>query len=233
MIKVENVSTWGFEHAIRGMRNPMNSWDKSDSVFCDSDGCGVCEYFKTGNCDTRDFGGLPDVLEFDIGKRDLNLMKRLFMAGVEHRTYARMIMVSMDIDAPLYWWKEMDRYTVGKTQISTSTMHKIHTKEFTLDDFSVETLYSGEGCRSIMYVIEDLNEIRKLYNETKDKKYWYKMIQLLPSSYNQKRTVMMSYETVFKIIKERKGHKLDEWNDFVEILEKLPYVKEIMGEQYE
>ena len=232
MIKVENIDVWGFEHAIRGMRNPMNSWDKSDSAFY-SEVCGI----------------KLDAL--DIGDGDLNLMRKLYKAGTEHRTYARMIQVSMDITAPLYWWKEMDRYTVGKSQVSCSTMHKIAAKEFELDDFSHEHLFGDfepierrsateyevifntnrlllKSDTVLMCLIEVLNFYRKRYLETKDKKYWWQLIQLLPSSYNQRRTVCMSYETVFKIIKERTGHKLDEWNEFVEILKDLPYVKEIM-----
>ena len=226
MIKVEKIEPWGFEHAIRGMRNPMNSWDKSDSEF-------------KFNFDNE--------LEFMVGKNDLDLMRKLYKAGTEHRTYARMIQVSMDITAPLYWWKEMDRYTVGKSQVSCSTMHKIAAKEFELDDFSWEQLLNT-GCDLFTYefgkgrfatqiqpiqlmtnfIIPSLNVCREKYLETKDKQYWWQLIQLLPSSYNQRRTVCMSYETVFKIIRERTGHKLDEWRNFVEILKDLPYVREII-----
>lgn len=209
MIKVEKIEVWGFEHAVRGMRNPMNSWDKSDS------------YYEPANfCDHN----------FVIGENDLDLMRRLYKSGTEHRTFARMIMVWMDIEAPLYWWKEMDRYTVGKSQVSCSTMHKIHAKEFELSDFSCEHLinFHGEGEFSTMgIIINDLNWSRERYLETKDKEYWWQMIQLLPSSYNQKRTICMSYEVVFKIIRERTGHKLDEWNDLVDILKGLPYIREI------
>lgn len=207
MIKVENIDVYGFEHAIRAMRNPMNSWENSDS------GYGI---------DGED----ADV--FVIGKNDLDLMKRLFKAGVEHRTYARMIYLWTDITAPLYWWKEMDRYMVGKTQISTSTMHKIHAKKFELDDFSHEHLtLISEEC--LLRTISVLNTHRGYFvSNPKDKTMWWQMIQLLPSSYNQKRTVSMTYETVFKIIRERTGHKLDEWNEFVELLKDLPYVREIV-----
>ena len=211
MIKVEKVDVYGFEHAVRAMRNPMNSWDKSDSYVRQVDGDGI------------------EITKYEeVGSNDLDLMRRLYNAGPEHRTYARMIYVWMDITAPLYWWKEMDRYTVGKSQVSTSTMHKIHAKEFELDDFSHEHLNTASSTYmdTILY---GLNKNRKLFLETKKKEYWWQMIQLLPSSYNQKRTVCMSYETVFKIIKERTGHKLDEWNDFVSILKDLPYVKEIIG----
>lgn len=214
MIKVDYIDVHGFEHAIRAMRNPMNSWDKSDSLF---DGKNINNevVIERG---TKLTG---------LGKSDLDLMKRLYKAGPEHRTYARMIYVWMDITAPLYWWKEMDRYGVGKSQVSTSTMHKIHAKEFTLDDFSHEHL-NISVVSTFEYVIEQLNLDRNAYHNSKDKDYWWQMIQLLPSSYNQKRTVCMSYETVFKIIKERTGHRLDEWNEFVEILKDLPYIKEIM-----
>ena len=207
MIKVENIEVWGFEHAIRGMRNPLNSWDRSDS------GYGLLT---------------NDLNSFDIGKNDLDLMKRLFNAGTEHRKYLRQIFVSMDIVAPLYWWKEADTYKVGTTSNSCSTMHKIHAKEFTLDDFSTEHLteYSVEQLESL---IGWLNMCRVNYNLDKEKEYWWQMIQLLPSSYNQKRTVTMNYENVFSIIKQRSGHKLDEWNEFVKILKTLPYVMEIGG----
>ena len=209
-IKVENIDTYGFEHAVRGVRNPMSSWAKSDSDWCAANWCDA---------------------DFVIGENDLGLMQRLFKAGVEHRTYARMIYVWMDVTAPLYWWKEMDRYGIGKSQVSTSTMHKIHAKEFTLDDFSYEHMSSG-ALATLQSVIERLNVSRKFYNAldgAEAKQYWWDMIQLLPSSYNQKRTICMSYEVVFKIIRERTGHKLDEWNDFVDILKTLPYVNEIMG----
>ena len=205
MIKVEKIDVWGFKHAVRAERNPMDSWDKSDS-----------EYELAGDRNLY------------IGKNDMNLMQRLYNAGVEHRTYARMIQVSMDITAPLYWWKEMDRYTVGKSQVSCSTMHKIHARVFDFDDFSCEHL-KGSSLLTLKSIIEDLNESRMRYLETKDKEDWWQMIQLLPSSYNQKRTICMSYEVVFKIIKERTGHMLDEWNEFVDILKQLPYVEEIIN----
>ena len=209
MIKIRNVDFYGFEHAVRAMRNPMNSWSKSDSY-----------YDQANFCDS----------EFHVGDEDIGLMRRLYKAGTEHRTYARMIYVWMDITAPLYWWKEMDRYTVGKSQVSTSTMHKIHAKEFTLDDFSHEHL-SDDARKTLSSVIESLNVSRAFFNAldgVEAIQYWWDMIQLLPSSYNQKRTVCMSYETVFKIIKERTGHKLSEWNEFVEVLKNLPYVRMIV-----
>ena len=220
MIKIENIDAYGFDHAIRAMRNPMNSWDKSDS-----------EWSPANWCDSI----------FTIGDDDMALMQRLYKAGTEHRTYARMIYVWMDITAPLYWWKEMDRYTVGKSQVSCSTMHKIAAKEFEFDDFSHEHLIDDEdemfsdeelfdytAVIALHALINNLNFWRNKYLKHKDKKYWWQMIQLLPSSYNQKRTICMSYETVFKIIKERTGHKLNEWNEFVEILKDLPYIREIV-----
>lgn len=208
MIKVENIDVFNFEGAIRGMRNPMNSWSKSDSG-----------YEAANFCDAS----------FVIGDNDLDLMRRLYKAGPEHRTYARMIQCSMDITAPLYWYKEMDRYTVGKSQVSCSTMHKIAAKEFELNDFSCEHLYDGARL-GLANILDLLNVYRKQFIERKDKKDWWQLIQLLPSSYNQRRTICMSYETVFKIIKERTGHKLDEWNDFIKILKELPYIEEIMKE---
>lgn len=211
MIKVENIDVWGFEPAIRAMRNPMNSWKFSDSVFNHD----YNEEFK------------DDVIT--IGMSDLDLMKRLFKAGAEHRTYARMIQVSMDITAPLYWYKEADRYSVGKSQVSCSTMHKIHAKEFTLDDFSTDHLLALSK-DALCGTIQVMNSYRKEYLDTKNKEYWWQLIQLLPTSYNQKRTVCMSYEVVFKMIKERTGHKLDEWNEFVNILKELPYIEDIIKE---
>ena len=208
MIKVEKVETWGFEHAIRGMRNPMNSWDKSDSEF-------------KFNFDNE--------LEFMVGKNDLDLMRRLYNAGSEHRKYLRQIFVSMNITAPLYWWKEFDTYKIGTTADSCSTMHKIHAKEFELDDFSHEHLC--EGALAILgKLIYSLNTFREAYLDTSNKEHWWQMIQLLPSSYNQKRTVTMNYENVVTMIRQRTGHKLTEWNDFATLLHGLPYVAEIIDE---
>lgn len=208
MIKIENVSVWGFEHAIRGMRNPMNSWAKSDSEFYPEQSAGIGYW--------------------SLGENDLDLMRRLYKAGTEHRKYLRQIFVSVDITAPLYWWKEFDTYKVGTTANSCSTMHKIHAKPFEIDDFSHEHLMRSAEV-VLISVIQILNNHRDSYLETKDKDYWWQMIQLLPSSYNQRRTVTMTYENVMAIIKQRTGHKLDEWNLFVAELEKLPYVKEIMN----
>ena len=207
MIKVENIETYGWEAAIRGMRNPMNSWAKSDSTFL-IDGMG--EYR-------------------DVGDNDLDLMQRLYKAGTEHRKYLRMITATMDITAPLYWWKEFDTYKVGTVANSCSTMHKIHAKEFTFDDFSTDHLEDFSWNR-LDDLIGHLNICRNKYIETKEKQWWWQMIQLLPSSYNQRRTVQMSYENVMAMIRQRENHKLDEWREFVGVLKDLPYVREITGE---
>lgn len=216
MLKVENIDVWGFEHAIRGMRNPLNSWDKSDSRYM-----AVGEHYED--------------IKYVIGENDLGLMKRLYKAGPEHRKYLRQIFVSMDITAPLYWWKEFDTYKIGTVANSCSTMHKIAAKEFELDDFSHEHLdnFGGYENKALFHewfvdTIGKLNIARKLYLDTKDKQYWWQMIQLLPSSYNQRRTITMNYENVLSMIKQRTGHKLDEWNSFVENLKHLPYIKDIM-----
>lgn len=194
MIDITNAETYGWEAAIRGMRNPMNSWDKSDSSVN------------------------------NIGENDLNLMKRLRNAGTDHRKYLRMITVTCDILAPLYWWKEFDTYKVGTVANSCSTMHKIHDKEFEELDFSFENLSSELNALDLgQTIIKTLNQLRDAYISTKDKHYWYQMIQLLPSSYNQKRTVMMNYEVLANIYKARKNHKLDEWKDFCYLVEALPY----------
>ena len=206
MIKVELGEVWGWKHALRGMRNPMNSWDRSDSD--------------------------PDI--FRIGKNDRDLMRRLYNGGAVHRKYLRQVFVSCDITAPLYWWKEFDTYKVGTVANSCSTMHKIHAKQFELDDFSadhLEPLFVSDGDKccdgyefrgALEVIIHTLNVARRMYLETKDKRYWWQMIQLLPSSYNQKRTVTFSYENAIQMIEQRSGHKLDEWNEFVDMLKHLP-----------
>lgn len=217
MIKVENVEVWGWEHAIRGMRNPMNSWDKSDTVY----GLGEDRY-----------------TDMTIGPNDLSLMRKLFKGGTEHRKYLRQIFVSLDITAPLYWWKEFDTYKVGTVANSCSTMHKIQAKAFVMDDFSHEHLLGEVNNGSIVEdsplgclrkTVAMLNNCRDRYLENPNKLLWWQMIQLLPSSYNQRRTVTMSYENVFTILRQREGHKLDEWNRLWEIFKGLPYVKEIGG----
>lgn len=217
MIEVDQIDTYGWKAAIRGMRNPMNSWGKSDSLF---NGNRTVTIGKIKYCASE--------LQI-IGPNDLDLMQRLFKAGTEHRKYLRMIHVTMDIVAPLYWWKEFDTYKVGTVENSCSTMHKISAKEFTVDDFSYEHLFS---LGTLRMVIDDLNDNRAMYLGTKNKNYWWQMIQLLPSSYNQRRTVDFDYETVFSMIRQRTGHKLDEWNNFIDILKDLPYVREISGDAY-
>lgn len=223
MIKIENVDVYGWEAAIRGMRSPMNSWDKSDSCLWES--------FNL----------------FKVGENDLKLMKSLAKAGTDHRKFMRMITVYVDITAPLYWWKEFDTYKVGTVANSCSTMHKIHAKEFTVDDFSHEHLLgiddfsftlnfetdlepfksSAMGCLEITVGI--LNGFRRQYLKTNDKKYWWQMIQLLPSSYNQRRTVQLNYEVLTNMYHARKNHKLDEWREFCEwMISALPCFKELV-----
>ena len=244
MIKFENVEVLGWEAAIRGMRNPMNSWDKSDSGF----GCGNDKEYFCENCSSS-FRCTSRTTTYNIGSNDLKLMATLRNAGTDHRKFMRMINVSVDITAPLYWWKEFDTYKVGTVANSCSTMHKIHAKEFTLDDFSHEHLITGEkplvedGADApeppnaiwLMHrTIQTLNQYRDLFLQTKDKKYWWQMIQLLPSSYNQKRTVMLNYEVLANIYKSRKNHKLDEWSvGFIDWIKGLPYSELITGEKHD
>lgn len=225
MIKIENVEVVGWEHAIRGMRNPLNSWDKSDSALCKRD---------YGDCNVDTACGCPKNGEFDedyycIGKNDLDLMKRLAAAGSDHSKYRRMIVVYATITSSLYWWKEYDTYKVGTVANSCSTMHKIHAKEFTLDDFSHEHLLNEWYFTTLNIIIDALNMAREQYLETKDKRYWWQMIQLLPSSYNQKRTVMLNYEVLANMYRSRRNHKLDEWREFCEWVETLPYSELITG----
>lgn len=249
MLKISNFEVLGWEHAIRGMRNPMNSWEKSDSctqgyVWCNE----FCGHPVSG-CDKE--SGLY------LGPNDLNLMKRLRNAGTDHRKFMRMIVIYVDLTAPLYWWKEFDTYKVGTVANSCSTMHKISAKEFTLEDFSCEhllqssptqlELYSAMSCAPardgkpqwtpmmhLLSTIAALNHYRQMYHDAKDsdeaKKYWWQMIQLLPSSYNQKRTVMLNYEVLANIHKSRRNHKLDEWHTFCDWIEELPYSELITGE---
>lgn len=203
------------ENAIRGARNPMNSWGKSDSRYC-----GMCDD-RERDCE----GGC-----FIMGDNDLDLAKRLCNAGSDHRKFMRQIFVSVDITAPLYWWKEYDTYKVGTTANSCSTMHKIHSKDFTRDDFSYDKM-TDKSIAILDIVIKDLNCLRKLFVETKDKQYWYSMIQLLPSSYNQLRTCTVTYENLRNMYHSRKNHKLDEWKEFCRFVATLPYAKElIIGE---
>lgn len=232
MLKIENVETFGWRAAIRGMRNPLNSWAKSDSV------------------ESYDADGLPT---YAIGENDLNLMTHLRNAGTDHRKFMRMIVVSMDITAPLYWYKELDTYKVGTVANSCSTMHKIHAKEFTLEDFSHENLFGQRSDGSVtpyspmenlINTISLLNEWRDIYNnggqidnrngtltimEAHDELAWWQMIQLLPTSYNQRRTIMLNYEVLANMYKSRKNHKLDEWHVFCDWIETLPYSDLITG----
>ena len=237
MLKIENFEVMGWEHAIRGMRNPMNSWEKSDSGYCVQDlsrDCNNCVHKHT-NYPTCRCGG------FDIGPNDYALMKKLRNAGTDHRKFMRMIIVYLDITAPLYWWKEFDTYKVGTVANSCSTMHKIHAKEFTIEDFSCEHLKDSFGeshdCFSpldILYdVITMLNICREDYLKSKSKDDWDQMIQLLPSSYNQKRTVMLNYEVLSNIYQSRKDHKLDEWHTFCHWIDELPYSELITGYEEE
>lgn len=220
MLKIESTEVLGWEHAIRGMRNPMNSWEKSDSLFMNTKGV------------------------YYVGSDDLKLMTTLRNAGMDHRKFMRMITVYLDITAPLYWWKEFDTYKVGTVANSCSTMHKIHAKEFTLEDFSCEHLdiyrehtayapteYRFSSMDLLKLEIDVLNQCREKYLKTKAKSDWWQMIQLLPSSYNQKRTVMLNYEVLANIYKSRKNHKLDEWHTLCDWIESLPYSELIIGKE--
>lgn len=228
MIKFEHPEVWGWEHAVRGMRNPMNSWDKSDSRF-------NYDIEATTAGDEE-----PQYIHIDatIGYNDLSLMRRLIRAGSSHRKFLRQIFVSVDITAPRYWWTELDTYKVGTTANSCSTMHKITAKEFTLDDFSHEHLITDEPIPTRIYSpmqmmeanIKNLNHLRSLYLETQDKKYWWQLIQLLPQSYNQRRTVTLTYENLLNMVSQRRGHKLDEWHDFCDWVFTLPYAEELLKE---
>ena len=216
MIRIEHTEVLGWEAAIRGMRNPMNSWDKTDSYW------GLLEDPSPINP--------GDELFFFVGDNDLDLMKRLCKAGTDHRKFMRMIVVYCDITAPLYWWKEFDTYKVGTVSNSCSTMHKIHSKEFTLDDFSHDHLYPI-SLELLEKNIFHMNAARDLFLGTKDKRYWWQMIQVLPTSYNQKRTVMLNYEVLANIYKSRKNHKLDEWRELCHWITGLPYSEIITGEE--
>lgn len=267
MLKIENTEVLGWEHAIRGMRNPMNSWEKSDSGYCHRDflrDCRTCIHGPLEKCWRKGY---------DIGPQDYALMTRLRNAGADHRKFMRMISVYMDITAPLYWWKEFDTYKVGTVANSCSTMHKIAEKEFTLEDFSCEHLFGpddmlewderkdiakdnalaavnvdGDWCYFtpkgyIQMTCNILNHYRQKYLEAQKKpmkeevkrtglvkQYWWQLIQLLPSSYNQQRTVMLNYEVLANIYKSRRNHKLDEWHTLCDWIEGLPYSELIIGE---
>ena len=255
MLKIENTEVVGWEHTIRGMRNPKNSWEKSDSgLTCSQNKNNICDIHCTADnyCKPLD--------KYLIGPNDHDLMMKLRNAGTDHRKFMRMITVYLDITAPLYWWKEFDTYKVGTVANSCSTMHKIHEKEFTLEDFSCEHLMDWSDyendirsfepdrmCNFKNYLLDTisaLNNARDLYLLAKTKpmkeeakrdglvkKFWWQMIQLLPSSYNQKRTVMLNYEVLANIYKSRRNHKLDEWHIFCDWIENLPYSELITGEE--
>ena len=252
MLKIENTEVIGWEHAIRGMRNPKNSWVKSDSGVCATHGPAPCADCVYTDCHADD---VEIGTKYILGPNDLNLMTTLRNAGTDHRKFMRMITVYLDITAPLYWWKEFDTYKVGTVANSCSTMHKIADKEFTLADFSCEHLdrepYHRNWIESVIVdeditsphkvwmtpfdvlrcTIEMLNAYRENYLETKDKQDWWQMIQLLPSSYNQRRTVMLNYEVLANIYKSRRNHKLDEWHTFCDWIESLPYSELITGKE--
>ena len=270
MITIENIKVEGWEPAIRGMRNPMNSWEKSDSLFFEDYSDEEWDIMNVvdinGNRESvfandETFSSPLHSYDVYIGPNDHELMTNLAKAGSEHSKYRRMIVVWCDITAPLYWWKEFDTYKVGTVVNSCSTMHKIHAKEFEIEDFSCEHLIDWEDIDfpkdlnisnlpvvvrrtdssetdvyfspkgTLRLIVEELNKCRDLYLETKDKKYWWQMIQLLPSSYNQRRTVMLNYENLAHIYQQRKDHKLDEWRDFCDVIKSLPYSEIITLEE--
>lgn len=253
MLKIENTEVFGWEHAIRGMRNPMNSWEKSDSCIVDCDGeCSSCDAYELGS---DEYCTLPLGENIVIGPNDRELMVKLAKAGTDHRKFMRMITVYLDITAPLYWWKEFDTYKVGTVANSCSTMHKIAAKEFVLDDFSHEHIEELDGDEYnmsydwLLRTVDILNYYRKKYNTASEKLkrditnaerkhvlaqqklFWWQMIQLLPSSYNQKRTVMLNYEVLANIYKSRRNHKLDEWHTLCDWIEVLPYSELITGKE--
>ncbi len=232
MIKFEKTEVFNFEGAFRGMRNPLNSWDKAESYIS-------YDYSSLDPHDQR-------YVDIDLGANDLDLARRLIKAGSDHRKFLRQIFVSVDITAPLYWWKEFDTYKVATVANSCSTMHKLHERDLTLDDFSYEHLFNGmdlvEGASdmeyyenpttALEYVIRVINHYRAKFVETKDKRCWWQMIQLLPTSYNQKRTVTLNYETLRNIYKSRHNHKLDEWDvGFMDWIKSLPYAAELITDE--
>ena len=224
-MKFRNTDTWGFEHAIRGMRNPMNSWDKSDSGYAILD-------FKKQDSEVK---AVFDKDKFDIGPNDINLMQRLIKGGPEHRKFMRQIFVSVDITAPLYWWKEFDTYKIGTTANSTSTMHKLASKPITIEDFEMDDFervkvfdrepYKPDDFTDELwdYIIDICETLRQRYIETKDKRYWKELIRILPESWLQTRTITMNYENLYSIVRQRKGHKLTEWASFIDWVHTLPF----------
>lgn len=220
MIKIEDVEVMGMRKAIKGMRNAMNSWDKSDSVFIDP-----CCFYDNKSEEFYDYN--------HIGEKDMELAKRLIKAGSSDRKFMRMIHVQADVTAPIYWWKEYDTYKVGTTSNSCSTMHTIHKKELTLEDFSLNHLTSADGTTEMLHIIGFINDQIKSYNRENEamfkKNYWWNIIQTLPSSFNQMRTIDLDYETLFSIYHQRKNHKLDEWREFCKWIETLPYIKQFLN----
>lgn len=204
MIEFRYTNVMNIENAFRGMRNPLNSWDKSDGYY--------------------------ENAQYKAGKKDLELARKLIIGGSEHRKFLRQIFVSVDITAPLYWWKQFDTYKIATVSNSTSTMHKIHSKIFSTDDFSYEDM-SGSGLEILSNIVDALNMARNIYLENKNKIYWFDMIKLLPESYNQRRTITMNYENILTMCQQRKGHKLKEWKDFIDWAYRLPYVKFFLGEE--
>ena len=229
MIQIEHTEVVGWDSAIRGMRNPMNSWDKSDSNFECRD-CEGCYYNNDSHTEKSEYvvNTWCNHQALRLGRNDLSLMKKLVSAGSDHSKFMRMLVVYCDITAPLYWWKEYDTYKVGTVANSCSTMHKIHAKEFEWDDFSFEHLLPDEATEFMKHLIDGLNFYRIKYLETEGKTYWWQMIQLLPSSYNQRRTVELNYAVLRNMYHARKNHKLDEWHTFCEWVESLPYAEELI-----
>lgn len=229
-MKFEKGDVWGFKHALRGMRNPMNSWNKSDSGYAIKD-------YELHDGEEKI---IYDKNKFGIGSKDIDLMQRLIKGGSEHRKFMRQIMVSVDITAPLYWWKEFDTYKIGTTANSTSTMHKLTSKPITIEDFEMddfkrvkvfdkEPFNPDDYIDEIWdYIIDICETLRQRYIETKDKRYWKELIRLLPEGYLQTRTVTMNYENLYSIVRQRKGHKLTEWSQFIDWVHTLPYSSELI-----
>ena len=236
MITFEHAEVVGWEAAIRGMRNPMNSWERSDSQLCkSSDGFEDCRVGVHGSCPRGDEVYFKEDI-FCVGKNDFELMQRLARAGTDHRKFMRMIVVYVDVTAPLYWWKEFDTYKVGTVANSESTMHTISKRDLTLDDFSHDHIYDDmttepSSLKALTFVIDTINQYRRLYKVSGAKGDWWQIIQLLPSSFNQKRTVQLNYEVLSNIYHARKNHKLTEWREFCRWIESLHYSELITGEE--
>lgn len=224
MIKIEKTDVCGWEAAIRGMRNPLNSWDKSDSFWCNGEDCPMVENGEYPALDCNNC-----TYPYCVGENDFDLMKRLVKSGTDHSKFMRMLVVTVDVTAPFYWWKEYDTYKVGTVANSCSTMHKLTAKEFTMDDFSFEDCDKWTKDVVCKCIIDALNMNRNKYLETKDKELWRQMVQLLPSSYNQKRTLLLNYAVLRNIYHSRKNHKLTEWHTFCTWVESLPYSELITG----